>query len=117
MSGSLQEKLARFDPRLPLERARTIPSFWYFDPEIYAAECRTVFRNAWQMVGRTDQLGEPGAFFTVDLAGDPVVVPRGRGGSVRAFRHFCRHPAARVAGEAAGKGRQLRCRRDSRRLD
>ena len=110
MSGSLQEKLARFDPHLPLERARTIPSFWYFDPEIYAAECRAVFTNSWQMVGRVDQLPEPGAFFTVDLAGEPVVVVRGQEGIVRAFCNVCRHRAARVVEEAAGTVSKLRCR-------
>src|SRR5262249_48756644 len=47
MSGSLRDKLNLFDPNLPLERARTIPSFWYADPEIYAAECRFLFGRTW----------------------------------------------------------------------
>ena len=31
MSATLAQKLAAFDPDLPLERARTIPSAWYSD--------------------------------------------------------------------------------------
>src|SRR5262249_45590100 len=38
MSPTLTEKLNAFDATLPLARARTIPSAWYFDPEIYALE-------------------------------------------------------------------------------
>ena len=65
MSRTLAEKLRAFDPDLPLERAHTIPSSWYHDPEIYAAECRSVFGGTWQAVGRTDQVAEPGTFFTL----------------------------------------------------
>ena len=42
MSNHLDELLDAFDPNLPLEHARTIPSSWYFDRELYDAECRTV---------------------------------------------------------------------------
>src|SRR5947208_17009987 len=72
MSASLSEKLRSFDPDLPLERAHTIPSWWYADPEIYAAECRAVFGATWQAVGRVDQVPERGTFFTANLAGEPL---------------------------------------------
>ena len=38
MTTGLRAKLNLFDPRLPLEKAHTIPSLWYRDPEIYAAQ-------------------------------------------------------------------------------
>ena len=52
MSATLREKLRPFDDTLPLEQARTIPSLWYSDPEVYAAECRAVFGDTWQAAGR-----------------------------------------------------------------
>ena len=52
MSTRLQDIFRTFDPDLPLERARTIPAAWYFDPEVYAAECRAVFGDTWQAAGR-----------------------------------------------------------------
>src|SRR5262249_13949492 len=85
MSDSLRAQLAAFDPDLPLERAHTIPSSWYFDPEIYAAECRHVFGNTWQVVGRLDQVAEPGSYLTADIAGEPVLVVRDQEGTLRAF--------------------------------
>src|SRR5216684_4949159 len=110
MSKSLREKVQMFDPELPLERARTIPSLWYFDPAIYAAECRAVFGDTWQLVGRADQLAEPGSFFTADIAGEPIAVVRDNEGVVRAFYNVCRHRAARVLCEPQGKATRLRCR-------
>jgi choline monooxygenase len=110
MSASLRAKLARFDPHLPLERARTIPALWYFDPEIAAAERRAVFGNSWQLVGRADQLAAPGSFVTADLAGEPILVVRGDDGELRAFYNVCRHRAACVVNEPAGRATRLRCR-------
>ncbi len=110
MSASLTAKLNAFDPTLPLERARTIPSAWYFDPEIYAAECRHVFGASWVVAGRADQVAEPGSFLTAEIAGEPVVVVRDAQGTLRAFSNVCRHRAAQVINEPQGKATKLRCR-------
>jgi choline monooxygenase len=110
VTPSLNEKLSAFDPTLPLEHARTIPSFWYFDPEIYAAECRHVFGASWLAAGRADQVAEPNSFVTADLAGEPVVVARDGQGVLRAFSNVCRHKAAQVINEPHGKATKLRCR-------
>src|SRR6267378_1049468 len=110
MSGTLSEKLRSFDPDLPLERAHTIPSTWYADLEIYAAECRAVFGATWQTVGRVDQVPEPGSFFTANLAGEPLLIVRDAGGVLHAFANVCRHRAAQVMAQPAGKASRLRCR-------
>lgn len=110
MAGDLRDKLARFDPDLPLERAHTIPSLWYFDPEIYAAERRAVFANGWHVAGRVDQVAEPGSYLTTEIAGEPILVVRDAEGVLRAFYNVCRHRAALVMTEPAGKATRLRCR-------
>ena len=107
---SLHEKLRLFDADATLEHARTIPSSWYFDPDIYRAECRAVFGDSWQAIGRVDQVADPGCYFTADLAGEPILVVRDEEGVLRAFFNVCRHRAARVAPEAAGHATRLRCR-------
>jgi choline monooxygenase len=107
---TLSGRLAAFDPSLPLERARTIPSSWYFDPDIYAAERRAVFGDTWQVVGRAEQVAGPGQFLTAEVAGEPVLVVRGEDGVLRAFHNVCRHRAARVLTEPCGQATKLRCR-------
>jgi choline monooxygenase len=110
MEGTLADKLRAFDPDLPLERARTIPRAWYFDPDVYAAECRAVFGRTWQVAGRAEQVAGPGAFVTAEIAGEPVLVVRDREGVLRGFFNVCRHRAARVVNAPAGLATRLRCR-------
>ncbi len=110
MSNSLREKLSLFDPDLPLEHAATVPSLWYFDSEIYAAERRAVFAGTWQVVGRSEQVAEPGSFVTADVAGEPILAVRGSDGVLRAFFNVCRHRAACVVNDASGRATRLRCR-------
>jgi choline monooxygenase len=110
MSACLDTLLARFDPTLPLERAHTIPAAWYHDAEMAAAERHRVFGNAWLLAGRADQVAASGSFFTIDLAGEPIVVVRDSEGILRAFHNVCRHRGARVACEEEGRATRLRCR-------
>ena len=110
MSSNLRDKVGLFDPDLPLERARTIPSLWYFDADIYAAERRAVFAATWQVAGRLNQLSEPGSFVTAEIAGEPILVVRDAEGKLRAFFNVCRHRAARVVTEPEGTATRLRCR-------
>jgi choline monooxygenase len=110
MSNHLAELLQAFDATLPLSRARTIPSAWYFDPEIYALECRKVFGGSWQYAGRAEQVKEPGSFLTVEIAGEPVLVVRDEKGALHAFHNVCRHRAAQVINEPCGHVSKLRCR-------
>ncbi len=110
MPDSLREKLRAFDAELPLAEARTIPSSWYCDPAIYAAECESVFGDTWQMAGRLDLVATPGSFFTTEIAGEPILVLRDEEGVLRAFFNVCRHRAARVVNLPAGEVTRLRCR-------
>jgi choline monooxygenase len=110
MSAALSDKLRLFNPDLPLERAHTIPSLWYADPEIYAAECRSVLGGTWQVAGRAAQLTEAGSFLTTNIAGEPILLARDGDGHLRAFFNVCRHRAAQVVNQPAGKCSRFRCR-------
>ena len=107
---SLADKLAAFDADAPLARARTIPSAWYFDPDIYALERRAVFGGSWQYAVRIDQVRQPGSFVTLDIAGEPILVVRDDQGVLRALHNVCRHRAAQVINQPEGTVTKLRCR-------
>src|SRR5687768_4078886 len=87
---------------------RTIPFDWYSDPAVLRLERERIFRQTWQYAGRTDQVAEPGAFFTCDLAGIPVVVVRDEHGGLRGFLNVCRHRGSLVC-EGEGKRASLQC--------
>jgi phenylpropionate dioxygenase-like ring-hydroxylating dioxygenase large terminal subunit len=81
---------------------KTLPYGWYTDPEILRREEERIFRPAWQYVGHTGQLAQPG-YFATHVARTPVVVTRDRDGAVRGFVNVCRH-----RGFALAEGEQRR---------
>jgi len=99
-----------FDPSLPLSRARTIPNTWYTSAEMYERERDVVFANSWQMVGRADQVNEPGSYLTANIAGEPILVVRGDDGALRGMFNVCRHRAAPILNDECGQVTKLRCR-------
>jgi choline monooxygenase len=109
VTNSLDRVIDSYDPGAPLERASTIPAAWYTDQRIFDLEKRTVFSNSWQFGARADQLAQAGDFVTAQIAGEPIVIVRGADDQVRAFFNVCRHHAAAVMTEPAGRASQLRC--------
>ena len=109
MNEPLEKLLNRYDSNAALENASTIPAPWYLDERIENLERERVFGRNWIAVGRTDQVGDPGQFFTVELGGEPLVVVRGADGELRAFYNVCRHHAAAVATLPCGTVQHLRC--------
>jgi phenylpropionate dioxygenase-like ring-hydroxylating dioxygenase large terminal subunit len=106
---SVRDILNLYNPADPLEKARTIPAPWYFDTRIEQLERDSVFASNWQVVGRVDQVSQPGQFFTMDVNQEPLLVARGDDGQLRAFYNVCRHHAAAVVPEAAGCAKLFRC--------
>jgi choline monooxygenase len=109
MTQSLAELLDLYNAAAPLEEAYTIPAPWYLDQRIEQAEREEVFGANWIAVGRIDQVAVEGQFFTVEVAGEPLLVVRGSDGELRAFFNVCRHHAAAVANVPCGTVQYLRC--------
>jgi choline monooxygenase len=105
---SVREVLDLYNPADPLEKAWTIPAPWYFDTRIAQLERNSVFAGNWQVVGRLDQVKEPGQFF-IDVNEEPLLIARGDDGQLRAFYNVCRHHAAAVVPVASGCAKQFRC--------
>ena len=109
MTQPLSEVLELYNAAAPLEEAFTIPAPWYIDERVEALERDRVFARNWIAVGRLDQVAQPGQFFTVTVAGEPLIVVRGADNELRAFFNVCRHHAAAVATEPCGTAQHLRC--------
>ncbi len=103
------ELIALYNADAPLEEAFTIPASWYLDARMEEMERERVFARNWIAVGRAGQVAAAGQFFTVELAGEPLVVVRGEDGELRAFFNVCRHHAAAVMTAQCGTAQHLRC--------
>jgi choline monooxygenase len=95
-----------FEPNLA--RATTIPSRWYTDPAMLALEQERIFCRTWQLVGRLEQLRNPGDFFTCTVNEEPLVITRDTAGTIHAFYNVCRHRAGYVAKDC-GNRKTLQC--------
>ena len=60
MTKPVIELITAYDAAAPLAEASTCPSSWYIDPRILELEQQTTFARTWQLVGRLDQVREPG---------------------------------------------------------
>jgi len=96
-----------YDPRLAY--ASTIPSSYYTDAAVLQSENRNIFGRTWQLVGRVDQVSEPGRFFTTVIAEEPVLITHGNDGVIRAMSNVCRHRAGPVA-KGEGQRSAIQCR-------
>jgi phenylpropionate dioxygenase-like ring-hydroxylating dioxygenase large terminal subunit len=76
--------------------AWSLPPVSYTSEAIYADEIQRIFRTHWLSVGRTQQLAQPGDYFTVDICGYPLVIVRDRTGAINCFSRICRHRAAEI---------------------
>lgn len=82
-------------------QAETLPSYWYGKPAVLADERKKVFSTTWQLVGHLEQIEKAGDFFTVEVAGEPIVILRDHELELRAFFNVCRHRGGPLA---KGKG-------------
>lgn len=98
-----------FNSPLPLAEASTIPSSWYTSEAVAQQEREMLFGDSWLCVGRLDQVTMPGQFFTLEVAGEPLLIIRGEDNQLRGFINVCRHRAARVATAECGTTDRLRC--------
>lgn len=58
----------------PIERAETIPSAWYTEPEMLFVENTRVFKREWQLAGHLSQLTKPGSSIELTIAQNPVII-------------------------------------------
>jgi Rieske 2Fe-2S family protein len=95
---------------LPPSLIATLPGSGYTDERWFAREQELIFERMWFCVVRSADLPGPGAFRTVQVGRESVLVSRARDGSVRAFFNVCRHRGARVCtAESGSVSRAFRC--------
>ena len=98
--------LGRFDA--DPEKSWTIPKSYYTDPAVYEREKEAIFFRSWNYVCHSGQVAEPGAYHTIQIADQNVVVLRGQDGVLRAFYNVCSHRAHELL-SGCGHTRMITC--------
>ena len=92
----------------PFERATAIPKSAYTSEAFLDREIENVFKQEWVCVGRADQLAKPGDYLTYELAGQPVLILRDAGGTLRAMSNVCLHRMSTLM-QGSGHTTTLKC--------
>ncbi len=107
--SSTSSILTNTNLRESLEQGYTLPAPWYTDPALFTREKARIFHRNWQYVGLTEQVTQPGDFFTCTLGDVPLVVTRDEAGTLRAFINVCRHRGSELVLQACGNRKTLQC--------
>lgn len=97
------------DLEASLDQGYTLPAEWYTDPEIFTREKQAIFWRCWQYAGLTEQVQQPGDFFTYRAGNVPILVVRDEDGELRAFINVCRHRGSELVPDSSGNRKSIQC--------
>ncbi len=99
------------DPALweALEAGYTLPARWYTSTDIFRLEQRRIFRRSWQYTGLTEQVSQPGDFFTYQTGDLSFIILRDEEEQLRAFVNVCRHRGSQLVLQERGHRNTLQC--------
>jgi Rieske 2Fe-2S family protein len=87
----------------PASFLKTLPGSAYSDPGLFAREQELIFEQMWFCAVRSADIGTPGAFQTVQVGRESILITRSRRGEARAFFNICRHRGAQLCTEESGE--------------
>lgn len=96
------------DVRRPLLEASSLPAWCYTDETFYEREVERIFMKSWHLVGREDELREPGDYLVHDMCRESTLVIRSDDQEIRAFANTCRHRGTRLL-DGRGNCRAVIC--------
>ncbi|MGD9703173.1 MAG: SRPBCC family protein [Acidimicrobiia bacterium] len=96
------------DSTEPVATARTLPAELYTSDEFLAFEKDALYAHEWLCVGRADRIPQPGDWFTVVIADEPLIVVRDKDGSVNCLSAVCQHRAMQVC-DGSGTTSTFKC--------
>ena len=88
---------------------RGLPAWTYFNGELNDLEYERLIRPSWQFVCHINQLKKPGAFATLDMMRDSIIVIRGKDDVIRAFANACRHRGSKLLDGAGTCRSRITC--------
>ena len=88
---------------------RSLPREYYVSEAIFELEYSRIFTRQWLLVGHSCQIPAPGDYFTVEIAGENIIIVRGEGGAIHALYNVCRHRGSRVCDATRGHVKSFVC--------
>jgi Rieske 2Fe-2S family protein len=87
-----------------------LPGSTYVDEAVFRAEQERIFEQMWFCAIRSADLDKAGAWRTVQVGRESVLISRTRKGAIRAFYNICRHRGVKLCMEEQGEAaRNFQC--------
>lgn len=88
-----------------------VPLEPYRSPEFFALERDLVFRRAWLLMARVEELPEPGSYVlkTIPNCDVSVLITHSKSGRIQAFHNTCSHRGSQIVSEPVGKRARFVC--------
>lgn len=108
MNAAPKPTSAKLGIDVEVGRSWTLPASVYLDANMLECEKAEIFWRTWQIVGRREQVRNPGDYLCANLLGEPLLIARDKDGELRGFYNVCRHRAGPPA-EGCGNRKVFRC--------
>ncbi|MGH7142674.1 MAG: aromatic ring-hydroxylating oxygenase subunit alpha [Planctomycetota bacterium] len=96
-------------PLAEVQPGYALPRAFYTADAVFQADLERVYARHWLFAGPAARIPREGDFFTLRLAGAPLIVLRGRDGRVQALHNVCRHRGSVVCNAEQGRAKGLVC--------
>jgi phenylpropionate dioxygenase-like ring-hydroxylating dioxygenase large terminal subunit len=112
MAAEMNWNEKRWFSRYPELSTDPIPLEPYLSERQFELERERIWPHVWLMMGRVEEIAEPGQYFVKDIpiCNASILVVRGKDGKVRAFHNVCSHRGNQVCWEERGAASALKCR-------
>ena len=90
-------------------KGHTLPRGLYVSDEAFAFDTQVMLKSVWLYACTVAHVKNAGDYFVFELAGNSIIILRGRDNEVRAFWNSCRHRGAKICFEQSGRAPRLMC--------
>ena len=91
-----------------ISEASHAPGAIYSDPKVFQIEKDRLFFKDWLLVGRSEELSNPGDFMTWSIVGEPIIIARTENEGLKAFYNMCAHRGVEIA-DGRGNTKTFKC--------
>ncbi len=88
---------------------RRVHSAVYTDPAVFELELERIFNHTWVYIGHESEVPKTGDFRLRKIGRQPVIMVRGKDGTVNVMMNRCQHRGAVVAEVESGNTKFFRC--------
>jgi len=100
---SFDDLVARQTPGMSLEQP------FYTDRAIFERDLERIVTRQWLFVDHVSAIPEAGDYLLYEVAGESIILIRGKDGQINAFYNVCRHRGSRICLAPRGNVRTLTC--------